>query len=101
MSSNLKEWRKIYDTVYKFGKMLKDSRPTIDEKKVCHPAIAPISLETQRIIEEEIEKLIVKCKFYLDAIGLRMPAPLWHYDKDDPKTWASDPSFKFGHLLNK
>lgn len=95
MQFNINEWRKIYDRVHAIGQLLKDSR--ID--KDGNPAVNPLGYDTKRNLDAEIINLLDRCNDYLDSCNMRLPEPLWHYDKEDPKTHASHESFKYGHFL--
>lgn len=97
----IKEWRRIYFKVNELGKTLRDSRPTYTENGNYIAPVAALNSEWQAWAESEIKSLTQRSGKYLDQCGLKMPRPLWHYDRKSPETWISDPSFKFGHLLEK
>lgn len=96
MQFNIKEWRRIYDRVHHLGKKFKDSFPDFDG----NPPVAPLDRHEQDQIQTEMSLLTNRSNRYLDATRMRFPAPLWHYNRKDPKTWASHESFKFGHLMS-
>lgn len=99
MEFSIKEWRRTYDLVQQLGKTLGDSRPSYDDSGKTIPAVLELSLEAQHALEDKIKSLLQKSSKYLDQCGMRPNKPLWHYDRKDPKTWASHESFKYGHLL--
>lgn len=99
MQFNIREWRRIYDKVNGLGKMIKDSYPFVDEHGQNQPAPSPLSRETRNILADEIKALTERSNSYLDACGMKPPAPKWIYNNKDVTTWPSDPSFKYGHLL--
>ena len=99
MHFDIKEWRKFYDRVNELGKKLRDSRPTYDDEGRFIYPVAPLSKEEQFQLEDQIASLTKRSGKYLDQCGLKMPRPLWHYDRKDCKTWRSHESFKYEHLL--
>lgn len=99
MKFELKEWRRFYDKIHALGQMLRDSRPTYTEKGSYIAPICELSKDAQHELESQIQSLSQRCGRYLDQCGMRMPKPLWYYDRKDPKTWRSHESFKYGHLL--
>jgi hypothetical protein len=99
MKFSIKEWRSIYDKVHELGAKLHDSRPTSTDKGGYIPPFAPLSKDEQADLEVEIMNLTRRSQRYLDQCGLTRRKPLWHYDRHDPRTWASHESFKYGHLL--
>lgn len=89
----------MYDKVHALGKMLRDSRPTYTDKGDYIAPATELSKSCQSELESQIQSLMQRSNKYLDQCGLRMPKPLWHYDRKDPKTWPWHESFKYGHLL--
>lgn len=99
MKFSIKEWRRVYDKVHALGKMLRDSRPTYTESGSYIAPVMELSRDTQASLESEIRSLTQRSSKYLDQCGMKPDKPLGHYDRKNPETWASDPSFKYGHLL--
>ncbi len=99
MKFSIKEWRRIYFKVNELGKMLRDSRPTYTENGSYVAPVTALNKEWQCWAESEIKSMTQRSGMYLDQCGLRMPRPLWHYDRKNPETWISDPSFQYGHLV--
>ena len=99
MQFSVKEWRRLYDMVKELSITLRDSQPTYTEFGSYIAPKIELSKAEQASMESQIKTLTQKSGHYMDQCGLRMPQPLWKYDKHDPKTWASEPSFKYGHLL--
>lgn len=91
----------MYDNVHILGKMLKDSRPGYDEEG--NPAMPKTNLSksAQDGIETDIRGIIERSKYYLNQCGLRIPKPLWKYNREDPTTQASSPEFQYQHLITK
>lgn len=100
MQFNIKEWRSFYDKTQSLGLALKNSLPTIDEDKGCFPPLNPLTMDEQKEIESKIKGLCEQCSRYMDMCGMYMPKALWNYDKNDPSTWISSPTFKYHYLLN-
>jgi hypothetical protein len=101
MIFNEKEWIKIYMSVRRMGKMLKESRPSLDEHMKSIPALHPIPEEMQRELEKGIKRLLTKSNFILDGCGLTPYKPLWKYSNDDVRTWPSHHLFIYKHLLKE
>jgi len=101
MEFDIKDWRKIYDEVQRIAKMLQDSNPTYGEDKKLISAVHPLTIESKIDLNARIKKLLIKNTHYLDACDIKPHEPLWSYNIDDRKTWPSDKSFIYGHLLNK
>ncbi len=99
MKFNVKSWRNTYNLVNALGKTLKDSYPTIDENNVSHPAICPLGIDQRTTIEKKIKILLSRSDKYLNECDLRYNAALWKYNIKDKSTWASETTFKYGHLL--
>ncbi len=99
MQFNANEWRRFYDKIQAMGQMLKDSYPSIDENKEVQPPKKALRKIKQDSLKEEIKKQTEKCIRYLNWSGKKLTPPLWAYNVEDKTTWASDPSFKYGHLL--
>jgi hypothetical protein len=95
MEFSIREWRRMYFKIQELGKILKDSYP--DGPDALY-AKHPLSENAQIRISHQINELIATVRHYMDKSGALMPKPLWQYNKRDPSTWASDPSFKYGHL---
>lgn len=89
----------MYDMVQELGRTLRDSQPTYTDNGGYIAPKTELSKDAQSILENKIKSLSQKSGHYMDQCGMRMPKPLWHYDRKNPETWISDPSFKFGHLL--
>ena len=98
MQFNVNEWRNIYDEVHIRGKMFKDSLPTYDEDKKKIPPVSPLSAEEQKKLQDEIKDLTFKSDLYLDSCNM-YSVPLWKYNIEDKRTWKSDSSFAFDHLV--
>lgn len=101
MNFNLHRWRRTYDDIKRLGNTLRDSRPTFDKFNNETPPVAPLKLEEQEKIEKKIQANLDKIKNYMDATGMNLRPGLWVYNRNDPTTWASHKSFKYGHLLRK
>jgi hypothetical protein len=99
MKFSVKEWRRLYDKVQVLGTKLRDSRPSYGENEEYIPPKNFLTKEAQNGLEWQIYNLTELADRYLDQCDLKMPKPLWHYDKKDPKTWASHESFQYGELL--
>lgn len=91
----------MYDEVHQMGKMLKNSRHTYDKDKNVVPPVAALSEGVQLALEKDIDALLDKSGFYLDACNIFPKKPLWKYNKDDPKTWMSHEKFIYSHLVTK
>jgi hypothetical protein len=99
MKFSMKEWRRIYDLVNELGRTLRDSQPTYtDDGSYIAPKIN-LTKDAQLNLEDKIKSLTQKSCTYMDQCGLKMPRPLWHYDRKNPETHASAPEFLYGHLL--
>ena len=99
MEFSLREWRKTYYLVNELGSTLRDARPTYtDDGDYIAPKIE-MSREDQATLESKIASLCQRSGKYLDQCGLRMPRPLWVYDRKNPETHASAPEFKYRHLM--
>jgi hypothetical protein len=96
MQFSIKEWKKYYDRVQQLSRMLRDAMPDNDG----NPALAPLSRETRDNLEIEIKNLTDKTNQYLDACHMKPKEPLWKYNREDPKTWASHESFAYAHLMD-
>ncbi len=91
----------MYDKVHGLGIMLRDSRPTYDEHGNYYAPKTALSKDAQIELEFQIKNWTEKSNHYLNHCGLRAKKPLWHYDRRNPETWISDPSFNYSHLLEK
>lgn len=89
----------MYNTIQELGATLKDSMPTYDKAGNAFPPKLEITKDAQQVLEAKIKSLTLRCSRYLDHCGMKMPKPLWYYDKSDAKTHFSHNSFKYGHLL--
>lgn len=97
----LKDWLNTYKKVHALGKKLHDSNPTYDS---IGNYIAPkyaLSKSVQMDLQSDITSLIKRSNKYMDQCGLRMPKPLWYYDRKNPETHASSEQFIYGHLITK
>lgn len=101
MNFNIRKWLRIYNRVHALGKMLADSKPTHDDLGNYIAPVAALGKDTQMNLEFEIRELTQRSNRYLDQCGLKMPKPLWHYDRKNPETHISAPEFKYGHLLGE
>lgn len=99
MEFSMKEWRRMYDKVNALGRTLRDSRPTYTDDDEYIPPKIKLTLESQNMLESQIAHTIQRSDKYLDKCGMKMPKPLWIYDRKDEKTWLSHESFKYLHLL--
>ena len=99
MKFSLKEWSRIYHQVHAMGKLLKDSLPTVGRRGKAVAAVAPLTEEMQKNLEQHIKILMKKKCSYMDSCGMKIPPPLWVYDKDDKGTWYSEPEFRYRHLF--
>ena len=96
---SIKVWKRMYDLVQELGQTLHDSRPTYTE---LGDYIAPkitLPREHQAMLEDEIHSTMQRCNSYLDRCGMRIPKPLWVYDRKNPETHASAQEFKYRHLM--
>ncbi len=100
MKFSIKDWRVYYDAIHILGKALRDSRPTYTDIGDYIYPVAPLSPQVQDELESDIKTLSQRCNRYLDQCHMRMPKPLWHYDRKNPETHASAPEFKYGHLVS-
>ncbi len=101
MEFSIREWRKMYDKIHGLGSMLRDSRPTYTDEGDYIAPRAALSHDAQKELEFQIKTWVERSNRYLNQCGMKMPKPLWYYDRKNPETWVSDPSFKYGHLLEK
>lgn len=99
MKFSIKEWRRMYDKVNALGAMLIDSRPTYTDNGSYISPVTELSKAFQAELESNIKNIIKRSSMYLDQCGLKISKPCWYYDRDDPRTWCSHESFKYGHLL--
>lgn len=95
MNFSVKEWRKMYDEVHRLGAILKDARPTFTQEQQYIPPKSWLNKEAKDDLECEISMLLKRSDQYLDQCGMKKPAPLWHYDKKNVKTWLSHESFEY------
>ncbi len=95
MRFEINVWRKYYNRVKELGARLKDSKHDADG----NPPLIDISRTEQDDIQIEINTLMRKSAFYLNATNMMPWRPLWHYNRADQSTWISSPKFKFGHLV--
>ncbi len=89
----------MYDLIQQLGQTLRDSRPTYDENEQYVAPTVELSKDAQTVLENKINLLIKRISKYLDQCGLKPEKPLWHYDRKNPETHASERDFKYGHLL--
>lgn len=99
MNFSLSKWRKTYDLVHSLGKKLKDSRPTIGENMQIIDAVNPLGIEEETRLEKKIQTHLDNLRIYMDHTRMNLRPGLWVYNKDDPTTWASHGTFKYGHLI--
>lgn len=99
MEFNVNEWRKFYDRIQVLGQHLKNAQPYRDRSRVWHDAPCPLDTYEQIAIQKQVDAITPLVSTYLDSCNMRMPAPLWDFDREDPSTWESDASFKFRHLM--
>ena len=100
MRFSMNKWRSTYDEVQYLGKMLRDSRPTVDpDTKDEVPAVAALSKETQEDLELSIKSLLINSNTYLDHCGMKAANPKWIYNPKDARTWPSDVRFIYKNLL--
>lgn len=99
MDFKIKDWRRIYDQIHRLGQDLYNSYPHQDENGRWYDPAIVLSKYAQEELKHEIEILIKKNNCYLDACGMKKRKPLWKYIPKDPTTWASDPTFSYGHLI--
>lgn len=99
MQFSMKEWLHNYNKVHTLGRMLRASRPTFDDEGDYIAPETYLSKSAQGNIEFEIRTLMQRNNRYMDQCGLRMPKPLWHYERDNPKTHMSSREFQYGHLV--
>lgn len=85
----------MYNKVQGLANVLKRGRPDA----AGNEPVSQLSIEAQQRIEAEIKVITMRSAAYMDQCGMRMPKPLWTYDARNPKTWVSDRSFKYGHLV--
>lgn len=95
MDFDIRIWRNYYDQINVLGTYLKDSYPDVDG----NPPKFYISLSEKHKIEKEIDELMKNCDSYLDKCKVRPKDPLWHYDRTNCTTWASDEKFAYRHLV--
>ncbi len=101
MEFSIREWRKMYDKAHGLGKILRDSFPTYDNEGKYYPPKTILSRIEQKDLEFDIKTLVQRSSQYLKQCNMKMPKPLWNYDRKNPETHASALEFKFGHLLEK
>lgn len=89
----------MYDSVHELGRKLNDSRPHYDELGNCFAPKIELSKEAQNNLESQLISLAQLGSKYLDQCGMRMPKPLWRYERKKPETHWSDPQFKYAHLV--
>lgn len=99
MKFDMREWLRFYNKIHALGETLHDGRPTYTDKGDYIVPVAKLPKHELDELEFEIKTLSEKCNRYLDQCGMRKPKPLWYYDRKNKQTWASDPSFKYGHLV--
>lgn len=99
MNFSLSKWRRTYDLVHGLGRKLRDSRPTMDEKNNKVEAINPLGEEEEARLEKKIQMYLDNIRIYMDDTRMKFRPGLWVYHRDDPTTWASHDTFKYGHLL--
>ncbi len=90
----------MYDKVQELGILLRDSQPTYDDIGNYFAPKSLLSKDTQSGLEVRIKSLCQRSNKYLDQCGMRMPKPLWHYDRKNPETHKSAPQFKYAHLIS-
>lgn len=95
MEFDIYVWRKFYDKIKLLGNLLRDSTSDMHG----NPSICPLSSSTRNQIETEIKDTMHKSDNYLDACGLPSSPTLWIYCRHDPKTWVSDETFIYKHLI--
>jgi hypothetical protein len=98
MNFSVKEWRRMYDAAHELGVKLKNSRPTYDEDYNYYPPISPLTRGQQASLEDRIQIIMEKNNQYLDQCDMKMPKPLWVYDRLKPDTHRSSKHFKYDHL---
>lgn len=101
MKFSLTEWRRNYDLVHELGRTLRDSRPTTDGYGNVFPPKIALRKKAQNALDHNITTLLQRSAAYLDHAGIRMPKPLWYYDKENPETHQSSREFLYGHMLGE
>lgn len=99
MQFNVKDWRRYYDKIHRLGRMLKNSKPYMDDEKNWHSAIIDLTEEQQKDLEKQIKHFTRKSDEYLASCDLKSKMPLWKYDNNDTSTWVSSPNFRFSHRI--
>lgn len=89
----------MYDLVLQLGQTLRDSRPTCDDRNNYYPPLINLSKDNQDILEKKIMDLTKRISKYLDGCGMRMPKPLWQYERSNPDSHISSSQFKYADLV--
>lgn len=100
MKFSVKDWRTYYDEIHTLGKKLSESMPKYMDTGECIPPVAPLSQNVQKDLENKIKNLRQRSNKYLDQCGMRIPQPLWRYNRKNPETHASSSKFKYAHLIS-
>ena len=98
MKFSIKDWRRMYDLAQELGTQLKNSRPTYDDCLNYYPPVHPLPKIQQHALEDRIQTIMTNNNQYLDECGMKMPKPLWVYNRLNPETHLSSKQFKYEHM---